>query len=86
VPQEVRLLSNPNLPPKKPPVREAMPPEQRLLVDRRNAAQYLSISQRSLDYLLSHGELHIRRIGARVLIPLSELRRYAELDHKRLTG
>ena len=80
------MFSDNNLPPKKPVARVVMPPEHRLLLDRRSAAQYLSISQRSLDYLLSHGELHIRRIGARVLIPLSELRRYAELDHKRLTG
>jgi aspartokinase len=50
-----------------------IPIEQRLLIDRRNAAQYLSISQRSLDYLLAHGELHTRRIGSRVLIPISEL-------------
>ncbi len=48
------------------------------LIDRRKAAQYLSISQRSLDYLLANGELHTRRIGARVLIPISELQRYAQ--------
>jgi excisionase family DNA binding protein len=71
---------------KKPVSREVMPPEQRLLIDRRNAAQYLSISQRSLDYLLANGELHIRRIGARVLIPITELQRYARIDHKRLAG
>ena len=71
---------------KKPAAREVMPPEHRLLVDRRNAAQYLSISQRSLDYLLANGELHIRRIGARVLIPITELQRYARIDHKRLAG
>jgi excisionase family DNA binding protein len=58
-----------------------MPPEQRLLVDRRNAAQYLSISQRSPDYLLANGELGTRRIGTRVLIPLAELQRYAKFDH-----
>ena len=63
-----------------------IPIEQRLLIDRRNAAQYLSISQRSLDYLLAHGELHIRRIGSRVLIPISELQRYARTDHKRLAS
>jgi excisionase family DNA binding protein len=62
------------------------PIEQRLLIDRRNAAQYLSISQRSLDYLLAHGELHTRRIGSRVLIPISELQRYARTDHKRLAS
>jgi excisionase family DNA binding protein len=54
-----------------------------LIVD---AAQYLSISQRSLDYLVANGELNIRRIGARVLIPISELQRYAKVDHKRLVG
>jgi excisionase family DNA binding protein len=63
-----------------------IPTEQRLLIDRRNAAQYLSISQRSLDYLLAHGELHTRRIGSRVLIPISELQRYARTDHKRLAS
>src|SRR5665213_1482770 len=71
---------------KKPVRRAAMPPDQRLLVDRRNAAQYLSISQRSLDYLLANGELNVRRIGSRVLIPLSELQRYARMDQKRLVG
>jgi excisionase family DNA binding protein len=71
---------------KKPVTRAAIPPEQRLLVDRRDAAQYLSISQRSLDYLLANGELNVRRIGSRVLIPLSELQRYARTDHKRLVG
>ncbi len=74
-------------PARKKPVRRAvMPADQRLLVDRRNAAQYLSISQRSLDYLLAHGELNVRRIGSRVLIPLSELQRYARIDHRRLAG
>ena len=71
---------------KKPVMRETLPPEKRLLVDRRNAAQYLSISQRSLDYLVASGELHTRRIGTRVLIPISELHRYAQVDHKRLAS
>lgn len=71
---------------KKGPQRAQMPTEHRLLVDRRDAAQYLSISQRSLDYLLHNGDLNIRRIGARVLIPISELKRFADIDHRRLTG
>jgi excisionase family DNA binding protein len=66
---------------KKPAGRETVPLEQRLLVNRRNAAQYLSISQRSLDYLLANGDLNVRRIGKRVLIPISELQRYARVDH-----
>ena len=48
--------------------------------------EYLSLSQRSLDYLLANGELNVRRIGSRVLIPLSELQRYARIDHKRIVG
>lgn len=71
---------------KKPVRRATMPIEERLLVDRRNAAQYLSISQRSLDYLLAHGELAMRRIGTRTLIPLAELKKFAGFDHDRLTG
>ena len=70
----------------KPPQKAELSPEQRLLVDRRNAAQYLSISQRSLDYLLAAGELNTRRIGARVLIPISELQRFAKVDHKRIAS
>jgi hypothetical protein len=66
---------------KKPAGRETVPLEQRLLVNRRNAVQYLSISQRSLDYLLANGDLNVRRIGTRVLIPISELQRYARVDH-----
>jgi excisionase family DNA binding protein len=71
---------------KKPVKSVTVPPDQRLLVDRRTAAQYLSISQRSVDYLIANGELHVRRIGTRVLIPNSELQRYALIDHKRLVG
>jgi excisionase family DNA binding protein len=71
---------------KKPVRRATLPPEQRLLIDRRDAAQYLSISQRSLDYLVANGELNVRRMGARVLVPISELQRYARVDHKRLVG
>ncbi|MBW8870149.1 MAG: helix-turn-helix domain-containing protein [Acidobacteriales bacterium] len=71
---------------KKPPKKVEIPIDQRFLVDRRRAAQYLSISQRSLDYLLSNRELNVRRIGSRVLIPMSELHRYAQTDHKRLAS
>ena len=46
--------------------RVTMPTEEKLLVDRRNAAQYLSISQRTLEYLLAHGELLTRPMGAPV--------------------
>jgi excisionase family DNA binding protein len=67
--------------PKKPPMREKVPNNQRLLVGRREAADLLSISARALDYLVANHQLNTRRIGARVLIPISELQRFARADH-----
>ena len=66
---------------KKPPMRASVPPEDRLLVGRRQAAQLLSISERSLDYLLANQQLHAKRIASRVLIAVTELERYARADH-----
>jgi hypothetical protein len=66
---------------KKPPARDTMHANDRLLVGRRDAARMLSISQRSLDYLIANKELATRRIGSRVLIVITDLRRYARADH-----
>jgi len=53
----------------------------RLLYDRKEAARQLSISLRSLAYLLSKGEIHFRRVGSKTLIPHSELVRFAKGHH-----
>jgi excisionase family DNA binding protein len=66
---------------KKPPQRVNVALGDRLLVRREEAAQLLSISQRSLDYLIASGRLPTRRIGGRVLIPVADLRKYARCDH-----
>jgi len=66
---------------KKPPMRASDGSENRLLVGRREPARMLSISERSLDYLLANQQLHARRIGSRVLIAVTELERYARADH-----
>jgi excisionase family DNA binding protein len=55
--------------------------EARLLYDRKSAAKMLSISIRSLAYLLSRGEIRFRRIGSKTLIPHSELVRFARGHH-----
>jgi excisionase family DNA binding protein len=61
--------------------------EEKLLLSRQEAAALLSISQRSLDYLIANKVLIVRRIGSRVLIPAQELRRFARTDHpQRLVG
>ena len=72
---------------RKGPTRSVIPPEEKLLVGRVEAANMLSISCRALDYLVANKQINVRRIGARVLIPTSELRRFAESDlPRRLAG
>ena len=66
---------------KKPPAKETVPPHAKLLVGREEAAVRLSLSVRSVDYLLADRQLKFRRIGGRVLIPISELERFARMDH-----
>ena len=53
----------------------------RLLYDRKSAARQLSISVRSLDYMLAGGKFQTRRIGKKVLIPHGELVRFSRADH-----
>lgn len=53
----------------------------RLLWDRKGAAQQLSISVRSLDYLIAGRQLGTRRIGKKVLVPCGELVRFAAANH-----
>ena len=66
---------------KKPAARSQPDSYDRILVGRREAARMLSISQRSLDYLVAKRQLNVRRIGTRVLISMTELKRYARADH-----
>jgi excisionase family DNA binding protein len=53
----------------------------RLLYDRKEAARQLSVSMRSLDYLIANKQLSFRRIGKKVLVPHAELVRFARGDH-----
>jgi hypothetical protein len=72
---------------RKKPIRDPMSPDERLLVGREDAAEMLSISRRALDYLVANKQLVTRRIGARVLIPVADLRRFSRMSHpERLAG
>jgi len=51
--------------------------ETKLLFSKREAAQRLSISVRTLENLLATKELEARRIGRRVLIPAAVLEHFA---------
>lgn len=48
-----------------------------LLVTRQEAAGALRICLRTVDLMISRGDLRVRRIGRRVLIPSTEVRRLA---------
>jgi hypothetical protein len=53
----------------------------KLLYSRKDAAFALSISTRSLDYLIERGELMTRKLSKKILIPAGELSRFARADH-----
>jgi hypothetical protein len=54
---------------------------EKLLYSRQDAAVALSVSLRSIDYLISDGKLTTRRIGRKTLIPVTDIRRFARGDH-----
>jgi excisionase family DNA binding protein len=54
---------------------------EKLLYSRRDAAEALSLSIRSVDYLITAGRLTARRVGGKILIPASVVRRFAREDH-----
>jgi excisionase family DNA binding protein len=74
-------MANENVTEKKRPGRVTLSPEEKFLVGRIEAADMLSISRRALDYLVANKLLTARRIGARVLIPVADLRRFSRADH-----
>lgn len=52
-----------------------------LLFDKKGAAEMLSLSVRTIDYMLTNGELESKRVGRKVLIPKSALAKFAARDH-----
>jgi hypothetical protein len=80
-------MSETNVALRKGPSRAESSLDSKLLVGRRQAAEMLSISCRALDYLVASKQIMIRRIGSRVLIPVSALERFSSSDHpERLAG
>ncbi len=51
-----------------------------LAFNRREAADALRVSLRTLDYLLAQGRLRVKRIGRRVIIPKAEVERILQQD------
>ena len=61
-------------------------PASRMLYDRKEAARQLSISVRSLDYIIAARQLETRRIGKKVLIVHTSLVRYSQGNHYDITS
>lgn len=57
---------------------EAQP---KLLYSKAEAAKMLSLSLRTIDYLIAAGELMARRVGKRVLLPHNSLLLFTRKDH-----
>ena len=74
-------MAKENVTEKKRPGRVTISPEEKFLIGRVEAADMLSISRRALDYLVANKQLTARRIGARVLISVADLRRFSRGDH-----
>jgi hypothetical protein len=60
-------------------------PAQKLLYDRRSAAYTLSISVRSLDYLIANKRLNTLKMGSKVMIGHGELVKFSRQHHPSLT-
>jgi excisionase family DNA binding protein len=60
-----------------------------LFLTRAETATTLRLSLRTIDTLICNGELAVRRVGRRVLVPTDEVRRFAKgegLECPALTG
>jgi hypothetical protein len=64
---------------------EPTPTTPKLLYDRRSASHALSISLRSLDYLISGRQLATRRLGKKIMISHETLVKFCRGDHFELT-
>lgn len=53
----------------------------KLLVSKREAARALSLSIRTIEYLISRKELTARRVGRRTLVVFTSLQTFARRDH-----
>ena len=54
---------------------------EKLLYSKQDAAEALSLSVRSIDYLITTQRLPMRRVGGKVMIPVNAVRRFARQDH-----
>lgn len=54
----------------------------KLLCSKKEAAEALGVSLRTVDNLIGQKQLPVRRVGRRVLIPAVEVERFTRRDHQ----
>lgn len=54
----------------------------KLLYSRKEAASALSLGVRTVDHLVASGQLPVKRIGRRVLIPAQSIKNFALLTER----
>jgi excisionase family DNA binding protein len=52
-----------------------------IAVNKQEAAQMLGVSLRTIERLIALKELHVRRLGRRVLVPRTSLENFLRSDH-----
>ena len=52
-----------------------------IALNKQEAAQMLGVSLRTIERLIALKELHVRRLGRRVLIPRASLENFLRSDH-----
>jgi excisionase family DNA binding protein len=57
------------------------PAQPKLMYDKAETAEMLSVSIRTVENLIANKELTVRRIGKRVLIPYTSLIQFIRSDH-----
>ena len=62
-------------------VRPGTSPIQKLTYKRKEGAEMLSVSLRTLDTMIATNQLRVVRVGRSVLIPLDSLQTFLEHDH-----
>ncbi len=72
--------------PASPSVNTPVPHLQKLLYDRRSAAYVLSISVRSLDYLIAQKRLATIKLGKKIMVGHGALTEFCRASHAVLTG
>ena len=59
----------------------SLSPDKKILLSRHDVAALLSVSVRTIDYLIASKELPVRRLGRRTLVARSDVERFIKSNH-----